>query len=169
MRIVGTSFQRAANARPCARLGGGSLPMARLHRLAEWERIASSLETHRESWLLSLPVHCQELYRHSGLHGPLLHAMHRHLLGLGYPDGLLWRDACFGMPTGVILPRTGLWPLRDDAADARQQRQSARKVFDEAPSVVEVWRKRRRPDKRSAALITHNEDKVRRNGVWSSA
>ena len=139
---------------------GGSLPMARLQRLAEWERIAASLEAHRDSWLRSLPVHCEGLYRHSGFHGPLFHAMHRHLVDLGYPDGLLWRDVCQGMPSGVSLPRTGLCPLRDDAAVACQQRQSTRKVFAEAPSVVEGWRKSRRPDKRAAALITRNEEEV---------
>ena len=141
---------------------GGSLPMARLHRLAEWERIAASLEPHRESWLQSLPEHCQGLYRHSGFPGPLFFAMHKHLLRLGYPDGLLWRDVCMGMPTGGILPRTGLWPLREDAAALCRSRRSTRQVFDDAPSAVAAWRSTRRADKRAAVLIERNEDEVRK-------
>ena len=141
---------------------GAALTLERMRRLQFWTAKARELEPERELWLQSLPKHSADLYRFSGFHGPLFREMHRHLLRKSYPDSTLWRDVCGGMPTGGILPRSGLWPPHKDLPKRLQERSSTNEAFASAPRLVETWRRTRRPDKRSLELVARNVDEVKK-------
>ena len=124
-------------------------------------RVAEQWRNEVDAWLTSLPNHCRRLYSSTGLHGPLLQRMHTYLVSLGYPDTELFKDVSQGFPSGGVLPRTGLWPLRPDAEQIVAARTSTREVFREAPKHLRDVCDTRRPDKFAEQLLENGQHQVR--------
>ena len=84
------------------------LGVVRYARFAFWCNLASQTEVDIPDWLANLPPHCRSLYEGSGLHGPFLGRIHAYLKSLGYTDVDAFDDASTGLPSGGVLPVTGL-------------------------------------------------------------
>ena len=139
----------------------GSSTEVRFRRLAFWTNEATLAGQERDAWLASLPSHAASLYGQSGFNGPLFGRMHAYLVSLGYPDRSLFDDVCQGMPSGGVLPRSRLWPLRRDLEEALRARTSRREVYKAAPGLVRGWRRSRRSDPCLDALLERNKQEVR--------
>ena len=121
----------------CTTRLGGQLKIQRLVRFAFWEALAARSRPQRSSWLRTLPSHCQRLYGHSGLHGPLLEHMHAYLVSLGFTDKDLFTHVSQGLPSGRVLPCTGLWPPDPKYDQKLAARASTRDAFERAPKRIE--------------------------------
>ena len=97
-------IERAAEV---AKLSDKQVQSPRFSRLSYWTARAAEAESERSSWLASLPSHARDVYLPK-FNGPLFKHMHRYLVNLGYTDTSLFDDICNGMPSGVVLPSTGL-------------------------------------------------------------
>lgn len=139
---------------------GPKISAYRLRRLEHWSRIAAECSGERESWLRGLPAHCQQLYCHSGLNGPLLRRMHQYMVSLGYPDTTLFSDLSQGFQSGGVLPDTGLWPANPVAEELVSKLLPIPEAYKQAPHFLEQWRQTRRPDKASAFLLERNDAEV---------
>ena len=130
-------------------------------KLARWCTLAAAAEEERESWLRSLPTHVASVFGASRFNGPLFGRIHRQLVSLGYPDTSLFDDVCKGMPSGGVLPISGLW-VRRPATQRPQSLPTVQSVYDAAPANLDKWTASRRPDAKVAELIERNEKEVSR-------
>ena len=133
----------------------------RYHRFAFWQSLAKKCEGEREGWLSTLPPHCAELYGHSQFHGPFFRRIHDYLVSLGFSDVRTFSDVSRGLPSGGVLPLTGLWPTRHNAKELfSATRPSVADVMEAAPKLVREWQQHGRPDLFVDNLIDRNLDEV---------
>ena len=145
-----------------ASLPAEEVSASRWTRLGIWRLISDRCANEVEAWLLSLPAHAQQLYGSSGFNGPLFREMHLYLVRLGYPDKSLRDDICAGFESGVVLPKTGLWPSHPKQGSLLKARKSSEDVFKNTPSNVRQWLRSRKPDANVAALLERNVAEVKR-------
>ena len=122
-------------------------------RLAFWALELERLQSHRESWVASLPEHCAAVYTSTGLNGPGLAAIHAHMISKGYSDTALFEDVSCGLPSHGNLPVTGLWPRAADHIDRMSELQPLGDTCAGTRTRVAQWQRSRGVDPHSQALL----------------
>ena len=130
-------------------------------RLAYWLRVGERLESHRASWLASLPRHASRLHSATGLHGPLLLAMHEHLASRGYPDASVVRHASAGFPSAGVLPRSHLWPVAQGCFERASGLLSVQEACAGTLERLRRWQLSRQPDRHAEALVERHVSSVK--------
>lgn len=122
-----------------------------LGRMAFWDSQASRLREEREVWLASLPEHARVLHTQTGLHGPLLLAIHKHLVARGYPDISVASHASNGFPAGGELPRSCLW--HSDPSRKQEDLHDLSSCCLGTAERVQAWAQQRAVNKDAAELL----------------